>query len=160
MVDDNDNCQAGGVGLSVDEAIHKYTSGADVSALLARIGQFAATIEGGADMTCKNLLAMMVERSNRNRLAAEDAQEATPLKDPPSTHVEIHGHAFNPEYCDGIPRGREGWECSRCTLFVMTARGTTPATATTIHLSMGSFNVDLWHRWTCEAYRASTPTET
>lgn len=149
----DDDCQAGGPEMSFANLQSTIAAhcipGADVTAMLARCGDFAKTIEGGEKLSLNELLAMMREAG------------VEPAKQPfnmglgtPSNYVDAHGHVFAPEQCKGIPAGRVGWECPRCTLFVMTDAGTTPATATTIHVSAGSFEADNWerYRWDCEGY--------
>ena len=154
----DDDCQAGGPEMSFAKLCATIKEhcipGAEVTAMLARIGAFAATLEGGGgELSCNELLAMMRERG------------LEPAKQPftmglgtPSRYVDAHGHTFTREHCEGIPVGRAGWECAACGLFVIVDVGTTPANATTIHVSYGSFETANWERyqWDCYGYSHAT----
>lgn len=50
-----------------------------------------------------------------------------------------------------VPAGFVGWECPRCTLFVMT-EGAAPVLANQIRISAGSFERRHWLSWSCDVY--------
>ncbi len=66
---------------------------------------------------------------------------------------ETYGHDWKLEPHPDIPKGRTGWECMNCTLFVMTDNSVDPVLAETIYISGGSFPKSMWSHWECNDYQ-------